>query len=66
NIKQYDDILTHHGFFRCHQSHIINVSFIKRYHKVEGGSLILKVETSIPVSLRKKMAMFKFFQEQGL
>lgn len=66
NIKQYDDILTNHGFFRCHQSHIINVSFIKRYHKVEGGTLILKDGTSIPVSLRKKEAMFKLFEEQGL
>ena len=28
-IKEYDDLLAEYGFFRVHQSHLVNINFIK-------------------------------------
>jgi len=41
-------------FVRTHQSHIVNLDFIKAFNKTEGGYLVLHDETEIPVSVRKR------------
>lgn len=66
NLKHYEDILSSLGFFRCHQSHLVNIAYINKYHKAEGGMLILKDGTSIPVSFRKKDSLFKLFEQHGI
>jgi two-component system LytT family response regulator len=66
HLKHYDDILANHGFFRCHQSHMVNISFINRYHKADGGLLILIDGTSIPVSSRKRETVIKMIEQLGI
>lgn len=51
-MKEYEDILEDYGFFRIHKSHIVNLSFIDSFDK--EGYIILKDNTSLPVSRRKK------------
>ncbi|MEI9957458.1 MAG: LytTR family DNA-binding domain-containing protein [Ferruginibacter sp.] len=41
-------------FFRTHHSHIINLGFIKRYIKGDGGQIELQNGTYVDVSRRKK------------
>jgi two-component system LytT family response regulator len=53
-LKEYDDLLSPHGFIRCHQSHLINPVFVKSFLKEDGGSLLLQNELKIPVSKQKK------------
>ncbi|HPE17637.1 MAG TPA: LytTR family DNA-binding domain-containing protein [Tenuifilaceae bacterium] len=66
NIKHFEEALLNLGFFRCHQSHIVNVTYINRYHKSEGGMLILKDGSTVPVSFRKKDSLFKLFEQYGI
>lgn len=54
-MREYEDILVGHGFFRIHKSHVINLSFIESFDK--EGTLILKDNTSLPVSRRKKQEL---------
>jgi len=58
-LKEYDDLLSGYGFFRTHQSHLINLDYFERYKKTDGGFAILKDGTSIPVSSRKKDAFLQ-------
>lgn len=58
-LKEYEDLLVDAGFFRVHQSHLVNVKYIQEYVKVEGGHLVLKDRTIIPVSVRKKAEVVK-------
>jgi len=51
-MKEYEDILEDHGFFRIHKSHIVNLSFIDSFDK--EGYVILKDNTSLPVARRKR------------
>lgn len=53
-LKEYEDLLCEDGFFRIHNAHIINLSFVERYIKGEGGFIIMKDNSSIEVSQLKK------------
>lgn len=53
-IKDLESELPKHTFIRCHNSHIVNKNFVFRYSKVDGGALILKNDSIIPVSRSKK------------
>jgi two-component system LytT family response regulator len=49
-LKEYADMLTGHGFLRTHQSHVVNVSYVKSWLREDGGSLLLTDHTKVPVS----------------
>lgn len=58
-LKEFDKILTHHKFLRCHQSHLVNGNFISSYVKTEGGYILMKDQARVPVSVRKKAEIVK-------
>jgi two-component system LytT family response regulator len=58
-LKEFEELLSGHNFFRVHNSHLINLSCIKRYHKGKGGSIILFDNTEIEVSTRRKDDLLK-------
>ena len=64
-LKEYDELLSVCGFFRVHQSHLVNLRQIDRFEKGEGGYLVMKDEATIPVSHRKKDALLKAFEAIG-
>lgn len=49
-LREYADLLKPHNFLRCHQSHLVNIRFVKSLLKEEGGLLQLTDKTKIPVS----------------
>jgi two-component system LytT family response regulator len=55
-LKEYEDILTEHNFFRIHNSHLINLSCIKKYVRGDGGYVIMNNDAALDVSKRKKEA----------
>jgi two-component system LytT family response regulator len=59
SIKEYSEILSEFGFIRPHQSHLINMNFIKRLDKSDGGFLIMKDGKEIPVSTRRKQNLLQ-------
>ena len=52
-LKEYEEMLSKEGFERVHQSHLINIHFIKLYDKKESF-FKMNDDTLIPVSSRKK------------
>lgn len=55
-LKQYEDLLTEHNFFRIHNSYLINLNAVKKYVRGEGGYVVLENDISLDVSKRKKDA----------
>ena len=53
-LKEYEELLTEHGFERIHQSHLINLNYLKSYIKKEGGYVIMADDSQLPISQRKK------------
>ncbi|MBI1837212.1 MAG: response regulator transcription factor [Flavobacteriia bacterium] len=62
-LKEFEDILTIHQFYRVHQSHLVNTKFIREYVKIEGGHLIMNDGSMVPVSTRKKPEVMKMLEE---
>ncbi|HZX73796.1 MAG TPA: LytTR family DNA-binding domain-containing protein [Cyclobacteriaceae bacterium] len=53
-LKEYDEILTDHNFYRIHNSYLINLNAIKKYVRGEGGYVVMRDDRSLDVSKRKK------------
>lgn len=61
-LKEFEDLLSEQGFYRVHQSHLVNTRFIREFVKSEGGHLILRDKTLIPVSVRKRPEVIKMLE----
>lgn len=53
-LKDFEELLPPDIFFRTHHSHLINLNYIKRYIKGDGGQIELQNGNYIDVSRRKK------------
>lgn len=53
SLKEYENMLMPMGFFRSHQSHLINMLFFDHYLKGDN-QIIMKDKSSIPLAIRKK------------
>ncbi|MCD4744766.1 MAG: LytTR family DNA-binding domain-containing protein [Bacteroidales bacterium] len=53
-IKEYEEMLSPLSFYRIHKSHIINLAFIKKYLRGEGGTVIMNDDSVLEVSRRRK------------
>ena len=53
-LKEYEELLMEHGFERIHQSHLINLSYLKSYIKTDGGYVIMGDNARLPIAQRKK------------
>jgi two-component system, LytTR family, response regulator len=62
-LKEFEEMLTDHGFFRIHNSHLVNLAYIKSYNKGKGGSVILTDGMEIEVSTRRKDDFLKKLSE---
>ncbi|HXB33130.1 MAG TPA: LytTR family DNA-binding domain-containing protein [Puia sp.] len=58
-IKDYEDILPETLFCRIHNSHIINLQKIEKYHKGRGGYVILEDGSEIEVASRRRQEFLR-------
>ncbi len=58
-LKDFEELLPTDIFFRTHHSHLINLNFIKRYIKGDGGQIELQNGNYVDVSRRKKEEFLK-------
>lgn len=61
-LKEFEDILSDQGFYRVHQSHLVNTKMIQEFVKTEGGHLIMNDGKMIPVSTRKRADVVKMLE----
>lgn len=62
-VGAYEEIFRDFGFLRIHQSYLLNIDYIKRYEKSDGGAVILKDDTSLPVATRKKDILISMLRQ---
>jgi two-component system, LytTR family, response regulator len=58
-LKEFEDLLPDTMFFRPHHSHLINLNYIKRYIKGDGGQIEMKNGNFVDVARRKKEEFLK-------
>ena len=58
-LKEFEELLPADKFFRPHHSYIINLQYIKRYIRGDGGQIELQNGTTVSVSRKKKEEFLK-------
>lgn len=53
-LKEFEEMLTEYNFFRIHNSHLINLAYIKSYNKGKGGFVTMTDNSDIEVSTRRR------------
>ena len=61
-LKEYETLLSSHNFLRVQQSHLINLDYVDRYDKGNGGSVVLKDGSEVPLSPAKRDIFFKILE----
>jgi two-component system LytT family response regulator len=62
SLKDYEDLLVDSGFIRVHRSFLVNVKYIRRFEKAEGGFVVLDNDVKIPVASRKRDELLVMFE----
>ena len=60
-LKEFEDMLSPHNFFRSHHSHLVNLSHVREYVRSDGGYLIMTNKMQVPVSRSKRDELLKQF-----
>ncbi len=58
-IKAYEDMLTPFNFYRVHKRHVINLNYMRKFVKGDGGYLIMDDGMKIEVSRRRRPAFME-------
>ena len=67
-IKTYEDMLQGINFYRVHKSHVVNLNYMKKFIKGDGGYLVMDDGKKIEVSRRRRPAFMEQLRrlEEGL
>lgn len=58
-LKDFEDMLTGYGFFRIHNSHLVNLEHIKSYNRSQGGYVIMADNFQAEVAGRRREEFVK-------
>ncbi len=64
-MRDFEDLLLEHDFFRAHHKHLINLRHFKEYIKGKTGRIVLSDDSVIDLSLRRKNDFMKRIQNPG-
>ncbi|MEJ6583051.1 MAG: LytTR family DNA-binding domain-containing protein [Crocinitomicaceae bacterium] len=58
-LKEYETLLSGHNFLRVQQSHLVNIDYVDRYDKKNGGAVVMKDGSEVPLSPAKRDLFFR-------
>ncbi|MBP5983200.1 MAG: response regulator transcription factor [Fluviicola sp.] len=61
-LKDYETLLTGHNFLRVQQSHLVNLDYVDRYDKGNGGAVVMKDGSEVPLSPAKRDVFFQILE----
>ncbi|GJM33838.1 MAG: DNA-binding response regulator [Saprospiraceae bacterium] len=53
-LKDFEELLEEHNFFRTHQSFLINIHHVLEFMRKDGGYIIMSNDMKVPISRSKK------------
>lgn len=62
-LGEYEELLKTHDFLRIHHSYLLNINYMKRFSKADGGQIVLKDNTVLPVASRKKERVLEMLKQ---
>lgn len=70
-LKEFEELLSEHSFFRIHRSYLINLRYIRSYLRTQatdtfdgdGGCVVMDNSTKLPVSRDKRKLLLELFTQ---
>lgn len=62
-MRQLEEILHDQGFFRVHNSHLVNVSHIQQFVRSDGGYLVMEDGATVSVARNRKDEFLEMFSK---
>ena len=53
-LKEFEELLSLHGFFRTHQSWLVNLDFVVSFVRKDGGYALMRDGAQVPVAQQKR------------
>jgi two-component system, LytTR family, response regulator len=54
SLKEFEELLSDASFYRTHQSYLVNLKYVVKYIKSDGGELLMTNGKTLPISRQKK------------
>jgi two-component system LytT family response regulator len=62
-LKDFEDLLLPYRFFRIHNSHLVNLRYIRKFVRGDGGQVYMDNGDIVDVSRRRKDEFLKLFSQ---
>ena len=62
-LKDFEDLLLPYRFFHVHNSHLVNLRYIRKFVRGDGGQVYLENGDIVDVSRRRKEEFLKLFHQ---
>ncbi|MEJ2596149.1 MAG: LytTR family DNA-binding domain-containing protein, partial [bacterium] len=63
SINKFEEELLEYGFHRIHRSHLFNIHKMSHFDKMDGGFVVMKDGSKVPVASRKRDMLMELFEE---
>ena len=63
-MKDFEELLPEDEFFKLHQSHIVNLSFVKKILREEGGYALMENGAKVPIARRRKEEFLEVMRQR--
>lgn len=63
-MKDFEELLPEDDFFKLHQSHIVNLSLVKKVLREDGGYALMEDGNKIPIARRRKEAFLDVMRQR--
>ncbi|HYE55946.1 MAG TPA: LytTR family DNA-binding domain-containing protein, partial [Chitinophagaceae bacterium] len=61
-LKEVEEVMEPKGFCRVHHSFLVNMRYIQRYIRGDGGEIVMTNGKNIPVSRNKKQEFLNYLE----
>jgi len=62
-LKEVEEVLESKGFCRVHHGYLINLRYVHRYLRGDGGEVVMANNKTLPVSRNKKQEFLNFLEK---
>ena len=63
-MKEFEELLPEDEFFKLHQSHLVNLAFIKKILREEGGFALMEDGCKVPIARRRKEEFLEVMRQR--
>lgn len=63
-MKEFEELLSGRNFFRLHQSYIVNLPFVNKVLREDGGYVLMEGGFKVPIARRRKDEFFELLKNR--